>query len=348
MDLSRQDAEVLIADIYRGDGLAGRAARHDQVAARDRLPFRLPGHGRRAVQRGAGRAVGPETRPGHRAGLEDGSARFRVPAYTPIALQPLDAEGKAVQLMRSWFTAMPGEVVSCVGCHEQQNTAPPVRQPLAATRPPAEIQPWYGPPRGFAFRREVQPVLDRHCIRCHNGQPQADGRTLCSLRGWRPDAPVRDQSQPPQPVGPLLAVLLPACGGSCARRARKATCTCCAPWEYHADTTRLVQLLRKGHYDVQLDAEAWDRLITWIDLNAPFHGNWTDIRGDEIGDLVRQQSAATRSDAEALRGDGRAAGGLGSDAAAASPTPPCLALLATGPVPVAAGMATTPRPRRRT
>jgi len=25
-----------------------------------------------------------------------------------------------------------------------------------------------------------------------------------------------------------------------------------------------------------LDAEAWDRLITWIDLNTPFHGTWTE------------------------------------------------------------------------
>ena len=39
----------------------------------------------------------------------DGSAAFRVPANTPIAVQPLDEDGKALQLMRSWFAAMPGE-----------------------------------------------------------------------------------------------------------------------------------------------------------------------------------------------------------------------------------------------
>ena len=56
---------------------------------------------------------------------EDGSAKFRIPANMPISLQPLDEEGKALQLMRSWMTAMPGEVVQCAGCHEPQNTAPP-------------------------------------------------------------------------------------------------------------------------------------------------------------------------------------------------------------------------------
>ena len=65
----------------------------------------------------------------------DGSAKFRVPAYTPIAVQPLDEDGRSLQLMRSWFTAMPGEVLSCVGCHEQQNSATPNQSALAAARP---------------------------------------------------------------------------------------------------------------------------------------------------------------------------------------------------------------------
>ena len=46
--------------------------------------------------------------------------------------------------------------------------------------------------------------------------------------------------------------------------------------EYHADTSELVQILKRGHYNVKLDDEAWDRLITWIDLNVPDHGTWTE------------------------------------------------------------------------
>ena len=49
------------------------------------------------------------------------------------------------------------------------------------------------------------------------------------------------------------------------------------PGEYHADTSELVQMLRKGHHGVRLDAEAWDRLVTWIDLNAPCHGTWGEV-----------------------------------------------------------------------
>jgi len=55
------------------------------------------------------------------------------------------------------------------------------------------------------------------------------------------------------------------------------------PLEYHPDSSELVQMLKKGHGGVKLDDEAWDRLATWIDLNVPCHGTWSeyrDIRGE--------------------------------------------------------------------
>ncbi|NLX97315.1 MAG: hypothetical protein GXY83_14180, partial [Rhodopirellula sp.] len=113
----------------------------------------------------------------------DGSALFRIPANTPIAVQPLDSEGKALQLMRSWFTAMPGEVLSCVGCHESQNSSPPTRYTQAMNRPPSEIAAWRGPVRGFSFEREVQPVLDKYCVGCHDGQAREGGKAAADLRG---------------------------------------------------------------------------------------------------------------------------------------------------------------------
>ncbi|MCF7847471.1 MAG: hypothetical protein K9M45_01375, partial [Kiritimatiellales bacterium] len=55
---------------------------------------------------------------------EDGSVMFNAPANTPLGFLPLDKDGKALQLMRSWTVGMPGEIVSCVGCHEPQDTPP--------------------------------------------------------------------------------------------------------------------------------------------------------------------------------------------------------------------------------
>ncbi len=49
------------------------------------------------------------------------------------------------------------------------------------------------------------------------------------------------------------------------------------PGEFHAGTSPLIQMLRQGHHGVRLDDEALDRLVTWIDLNAPCHGTWSDV-----------------------------------------------------------------------
>ncbi|MCX6911269.1 MAG: hypothetical protein NTY01_24950, partial [Verrucomicrobia bacterium] len=88
----------------------------------------------------------------------DGSACFQIPANTPVSIQPLDGEGRAVQLMRSWLVGMPGERVSCVGCHERRMETLPLQRAAADKRKSEPLQPWYGPPRPFAFAHEVFPV----------------------------------------------------------------------------------------------------------------------------------------------------------------------------------------------
>ena len=36
--------------------------------------------------------------------------------------------------------------------------------------PPRKLDPFYGPPRGFSYDKEVQPIWDAKCVRCHNEQ----------------------------------------------------------------------------------------------------------------------------------------------------------------------------------
>ena len=64
----------------------------------------------------------------------DGSACFRVPAEVPIYFLALDAEGRAVQRMRTFTHLMPGEVQGCVGCHADRNYALAPRPAAALTR----------------------------------------------------------------------------------------------------------------------------------------------------------------------------------------------------------------------
>lgn len=192
--------------------------------------------------------------------FEDGSASFKIPANTPVVVQPLDETGAAVQTMRSWFVGMPGENESCIGCHETQNDATPTQTTIARNTPPVDLTPFYGPERPFSFRGEVQPVLDKFCVGCHDGSKEG-----------RPN--FADISAGPQNFSKSYHAL--------ARYARRpgpeSDVHVFQPMEYHVSTSELVKMLRKGHHNVKLDDEAWRRLFCWIDLNVPYFGSWTEI-----------------------------------------------------------------------
>ena len=113
----------------------------------------------------------------------DGSALFRVPANTPISFQPLDGEGKALQLMRSWTTAMPGETVSCVGCHESQNSGPPNRTTLAAKHKPVGDFALARADAGVQFQARSPAGAGQVLRRVPQRQPQPGGRAIPDLRG---------------------------------------------------------------------------------------------------------------------------------------------------------------------
>ena len=288
VDPTRSDAVVYLVDVYRGGGLAG--VPRGTVKKLRLFSYHYSYHGTGGLLGVVG-ADGPwdiKRVLGTVPVEPDGSAAFRIPANTPIAVQPLDAKGQALQIMRSWFVGMPGEIVSCVGCHERQHETPPIASGLAARRKPSEIQPWYGPTRGFSFAREVQPVLERHCLGCHS--PAAGGRfdpkkmpdlRGVPIKGWRSHHPGEGGGDSGK-----FSVGYHELARFVRRPGIESNIHLLSPMEYHASTTELVQMLRKGHHGVRLGAEAWDRLITWMDLNAPYHGTWTEIAG--AGRVKRQ------------------------------------------------------------
>jgi hypothetical protein len=154
-------ANVFVTDVYFGQGLPGVPAGtvHSMRIFEYSFGYRYIGsHDYIGMQSAwdARRILGEVPV------YEDGSASFIVPANTPISMQPLDAEGRAVQLMRSRMTVMPGENASCAGCHEHQNDATPNPWVIAARRAPTPIEPFLEAARPFAFHREIQPVLDRY------------------------------------------------------------------------------------------------------------------------------------------------------------------------------------------
>ncbi len=99
----------------------------------------------------------------------DGSAYFRAPARKPLYFQAVDESGRAVQGMRSVVYLQPGERRGCVGCHEPPGTAPESRAIAALQRPAATITPGPAGTQPFGYVQLIQPLLDQHCVGCHDG-----------------------------------------------------------------------------------------------------------------------------------------------------------------------------------
>ena len=278
---SQKDARIVISDIYSGPGLKDVPRGTVKKLRLFTYNFAYHNMGGQVNRVGLDGPWDVKCIMGTVPVNSDGSAYFRVPANTPISVQPLDGEGKSLQLMRSWMTAMPGETLSCVGCHESQNTSLRNRAIRITSAKPADIKPWYGPTRGFSFRNEVQPVLDRYCVSCHNGNDTArpNFKDLPDVHPSGLDPGYNNGSHFPPSYIALRSYVRAA--------TIESDIHLLDPYEYHADTTRLVRMLKKGHQGVKLNGEAWDRLVTWIDLNTPAMGSWSEIVGEKLVNETR-------------------------------------------------------------
>ena len=204
----------------------------------------------------------------------DGSARFLVPAGKPILFQALDGDGFAYQTMRTVTYVQPGERISCVGCHEKQMTAPVDREldVAALRRWPSKIDPGELGGRPFSYVQIVQPVWDKHCVRCHGGEKregdldltgtphEAFTKSYVSLCG---DVNFVGAGTNPENAA---RALVPRFG------ARNQIQVTPPGGMYGALGSRLMKLLRAGHEDAELTSEGLRRLAAWIDLNAIFYG----------------------------------------------------------------------------
>ena len=263
-DVTKTNCIINCVNIYNGPGLAGipnDKVKKLTVFYYEYSPRNIGGHYTVGIEG----PWDPRVMLGTVDVEADGSFMFEAPANLPLSILPLDAEGKAVQLMRSWFVGMPGETLSCVGCHQQQNSASPNQRSIASRKKPQQIQPWFGPRRGFAFEREVQNVLDRKCVGCHN-----PGAAAVNALGQKIPSFVKEGGQD----GFSKSYL--AFHPYFRRNGPEGDYHLLTPMEFHADTSEAVQLLTKGHHNVQLSAEEWSRVLKWVDLDVPYFGTWTE------------------------------------------------------------------------
>ncbi len=194
----------------------------------------------------------------------DGSASFEVPAERFVYFQLLDRDGMMISTMRSGTQVQPGETQACIGCHDHRLAIQtPVGNSLALRRPPSELTLWHGATRSFNYLEEIQPIWNQHCVRCHDFGQQSEAKLVLAgdkelvfnasyvelFQNWGREGAWLNT------VGLGLAPIKPA-------------------HTTGAHRSRLVELLRRGHYEVCLSPEEMDRIVTWIDLGGPYYPDY--------------------------------------------------------------------------
>lgn len=290
-----REANVFISDIYIGDGLK-------DIPKGTVKSLRLFSYHYGYISTGGHQSVGVESSWDIKRILgtvpveEDGSAMFKVPANTPISIQPLDSAGRALQIMRSWFVGMPGENVSCIGCHERTSQVPPNMYTMASRRASSEISPWQGIPRPFTYRYEVQPLLEKYCVSCHHdtdhGIPDFSRTEYIDVNTTR-DREYFFRDTAYMALHPFVR-----------RPGPESDIHMFRPMEYHSGTSELIQMLQRGHHGVEIEDDDWEVLYTWIDLNAPHRGKWSppdyrEFNQDERRKFLNKEYANIHIDPEA-------------------------------------------------
>ena len=134
-------------------------------------------------------------------------------------------------------------------------------------RPPSQPGGWLGPPRPFSYQAEVQPVFDRHCVSCHDfGEPAGEALNLAGDRTLVFNVSYTDLWS----RGYLDCV---GAGPAAIQPARS----------WGSSQSKLIKVLREGHpghHELTLPAEDLERLITWVDLNAPYYPTYESAYPD--------------------------------------------------------------------
>lgn len=203
---------------------------------------------------------------------EDGSAFFKVPAGVAVFFQALDGQGKSVQTMRSLTHVQPGQTLSCGGCHESRNTAPPVSKTILATkRSASRITPGPEGTWPIRFDKLVQPVLNKHCTTCHSPQGKQDAVSKLDLTPEQSYLSLTKYGVPSL----IDIVLEPYQKGYSTEGQQPA-----------ANSPILKKITSaEGHNNVKLSTEDLARLIVWMDTYGQSKGFYDEQQEKDLMEL---------------------------------------------------------------
>jgi hypothetical protein len=286
-DAKASTGQLILADIYNGRNMAG-VKRGDikKLLVLETLPMPIHYTGGMEPISYAGTFT-LERILGTVPVEEDGSAFMELPALRSFFFVALDDQELSVKRMQSFLTVQPGEVTSCVGCHEQRTQTPTAaaRQTLATRRAPSPIEPIADVPQVIDFPRDIQPVLDKLCLDCHGyektvaGGPRA-GRILLS----GDHGPIFSQSYYMMTISQLFS------------DGRNRPQSNYAPRTLGSSASRILKMLDGTHHGVQATAGQKKLLRLWIETGAAYPGTYAALGSGMIGNY-RENAQVNLDDA---------------------------------------------------
>jgi len=218
----------------------------------------------------------------------DGSAHFEVPALRSLYFHVLDKEGKMLMTQGSDFHTMPGEIRSCIGCHEQRKgirLPGAMRLSLAARKPAVRPKmPKWGTNGIIEYETVVQPVFDKYCIRCHKGENPKGNLNLTGDR-----TTVYNMSYM-ELTDRMLVHFTPGTGNTHAQPSND--------YDEQAPLSRgtvLSEITKRiqdpKHSKKKIPFEDQLKIFLWIDSNVPFYSHYrqkspTVLSGSSRGQLA--------------------------------------------------------------
>ena len=278
VDLKNPNGHVFLEDVYVGRNMAG-VKRGDikKLLVLESLPKPVNFSGG-SLPLTKGGSFGLERVLGTVPVEEDGSASFFLPAMRSILLVALDENDMSVKRMQSFMTVQPGERASCIGCHEDRASAPrSAGKTLAMGRAPSTIEPIKDVPDVFDFPRDIQPILDRHCVACHDydgtekGGPFSGGVILAGDHGSVYSASYVYLTKRKQ-----FADGRNGLGNR-------------APRTIGSSASPLLKKLAGGHHGVKATPHEIKMARLWIEAGAPYPGTYAALGSGMVRDASDRQ-----------------------------------------------------------
>ena len=266
MDTGEPTGRLVLANVNYGRGMTGvEPGDIKKLLVLESLPkpvnFNMPGHPMFQISHMEPLTIGGSFCLARVIGTvpveADGSAYFELPAMRSLFFVALDENDLSVKRMQSFVTVQPGETTSCSGCHEQRtNTPPPTGALEALARSPSRIEPFPGIPDVLDFPRDIQPILDRYCVECHNPDRREGNVDLCGDR-----TPVYSNAYWTIVKRRLISDARNGHGNR-------------APRTIGSSASRLLDYFDGSHEGVEITERERMTLILWIETGATYPGTY--------------------------------------------------------------------------